>query len=197
MYLLLLAYLVLVHTAVVADLRVLEWAALTILSANLLYPALARNVPWAWLALAACAAGGMAFVLIGGGRAFLYAVPVLIAAALFWLFARSLLPGERPLIARVASRMRGPLTPRVERYTKAVTQFWTIFFAGFALANLLLALFASPVVWSSFANFINYLIVAAVFVGEWFFRIWYLRSEETLTWREYASQLMQLDLRRL
>lgn len=197
MYLLLLAYLILVHAAVVTDLRFIEWAALTVLSANLLFPALARNAAWAWLVLAACMAGGAAFVIIGSGRAFLYAVPVLVAAALFWLFARSLLPGERPLITRIASRMRGPLPAGVERYTRAVTKFWTVFFACFALANLLLALFASPVVWSSFANFINYLIVAAVFVGEWFFRIWHLRSEETLTWREYASRLIRLDLRSL
>lgn len=192
---LLLLYPLLVHAAIVVDSRLLEFAALVLLAANILGPVLARL--WAWLALAICAAASAFFVVLGDGRLFLYAAAVLSPLALMWFFARTLLPGQVPLVTRIADDMSGPLSPLVQNYTRRVTQLWVIALAGFATANFLLALWASPVTWSLFANFINYFIVGALFLAEWLFRCWYLRDDNSMNWREYLRALMRLDIRRL
>lgn len=197
MHWLLILYPFLVHAAIVADSRGLEWAAIIVLAVNLLYTGLARFALWAWAALVGVLAAATWFVLIGEGRYFLYAAPVLISLALAWLFGRTLLPGQVPLITKFAQAMRGPLPPRVQRYTRGVTQFWVGLLCCMALVNLLLALFAPPVVWSWFTNFISYLLLGAVFLGEWLLRRWLLGKEDALGWWEYLRALIQLDYRRL
>lgn len=194
---LLVLYPFLVHAAVVTDSRWLAFVAMIVLGGNLLAPVLARTAVWAWLGLAGVVAGSAWFAAAGDGRYFLYAAPVLIAVALCWLFGRSLMPDREPLVARIADAMRGPLPPRVHRYTRAVTWFWTVLLASLAAFNLLLAVVASPAVWSLFANFINYFVLVGVFVGEWFFRCWYLAGDEGLNWRQYLRGLARLDYRRL
>ena len=194
---LLLAYPLLVHAAIVTASQALAFAAVLVLGANVLAPWLARGRSWAWLALACVAAASLGFVTTGESDLFLYAAPVLIALAMLWFFGRTLLPGRIPLITRIATAMRGPLPAVVRAYTRRVTQFWVVVFAVMALANLLLALLAPPVVWSLFTNFINYLLVAALFVAEWLFRRWTLRAHESMGWRDYMGALLRLDYRRL
>lgn len=194
---LLLLYPFLVHAAIVTDSRWLEFAALILLAGNMLAPWLARAHGWAWAALGLAIAASFAFVALGEARLFLYAAPVLGPLALMWFFGRTLLPGQIPLITRIADAMRGPLPEPVRVYTRRVTQLWVAAFAGFALANFGLALWAPPVVWSLFSNFINYLLAGALFVAEWLFRCWYLRDHNPQTWREYVRALIRLDIRRL
>lgn len=193
----LLAYPVLVHLSIVTGSGVLTWLALAVLAFNLLGRWLARGRFWPWLLLGFMLAGAGALVARTDGRFFLYAAPVLIALALAWLFGRTLLPGETPLISRIATAIRGPLPAVVERYTRGVTWFWLGAMCCLALANLALALFASPVVWSLFTNGINYLLVGAFFLLEWWFRGWFLRGYESLTWRGYVAALRRLDYRQL
>lgn len=192
----LILYPFLVHAAVVTDSRALEWAAIMLLGWNLLQPWLARRSRPAYLALLLVIAGGTGFVVLGDGRLFLYAAPILIFLALMWLFGQTLLPGRRPLITAIADAMRGPLPDAVARYTRRLTLAWSGLFAVMALINLLLALFAPPVLWSLFANFINYLIIGLVFVLEWLFRRWHLGDEETLSLRQYLRGMLRLDYRR-
>lgn len=194
---LLLGYPVLVHAAIVTDSALLACGALLLLGCNILGPWLLQARPWAWVLLIAGLPASVLFVTHGEGRLFFYAAPVLVAVALLWLFGRTLVSGRVPLITRIAAAIRGPLPEPVRRYTRQVTQLWVAVFAGMALANLMLALFASPVLWSLFANFINYLLVAGLFGAEWLFRCWYLGGQETLTWREYLQALSRLDYRRL
>lgn len=194
---LLLLYPFIVHVAIVSESRWLEFAALVVFGANLLASGLLRGSAWAWGGLALVFAVSAAFVTLGGGRLFLYAAPVLVPLALLWFFGRTLRAGEVPLVTRIADAIRGPLPAPVRRYTRRVTQFWVAALAGLALTNLLLALFAPPVIWSLFANFINYLLVAALFVAEWLLRCRVMRAYESLTWREYVAALARLDYRRL
>lgn len=187
----------LVHAAVVLGSPWLEWAAIMLLGWNLLAPGLARRAFWAYLAVILTIAGGTGFVVLGGGPLFLYAAPVLIFAALCWLFGQTLMRDRRPLITAIADAIRGPLPLSVVRYTYRLTQFWAGLFALMAAINLLLALFAPVVVWSLFANFVNYLLIGLVFLGEWLFRLWYLGDDEPLTWRQYLYGMLHLDYRRL
>ncbi len=194
---LLLLYPLAVHAAIVTGSRWLELAALAVLAASMFAPWLLRRNTWAWAALVMALAASAAFVWLGAARLFLYAAPVLVPLALLWFFARTLLPGQVPLITRIAEAVRGPLPEPVRRYTRQVTQFWVVAFSLFALANLGLALFAPPALWSLFANAINYLLVGVLLVAEWLFRCWYLRAHESLTWREYIRALARIDYRRL
>lgn len=187
----------LVHAAVVLGSPWLEWAAIMLLGWNLLAEGLKHRALWAYSASILVIAGGTGFVILGDGQLFLYAAPILIFAAFFWLFGQTLLPGRRPLITAIAEQIRGPLPSSVERYTRQLTQFWVGLFALMAVINLLLAMFAPTVVWSLFTNFISYLLIGLVFLMEWLFRCWYLGNDEPLSWRQYLQGMFRVDYRRL
>lgn len=125
----------------------------------------------------------------------LYWQPILINAAACYLFARSLAPGQMPLVTRFAAIVRGFLHPDVARYTRRVTQAWALFFALLALESLLLALFAPPRLWSLFTNFINYLLVAVFFVVEYWVRIRCLAHLEHPGFIKFLRSLLRLELR--
>jgi uncharacterized membrane protein len=80
---------------------------------------------------------------LGLGDALLDATPALIAALVGWMFARTLMRGRRPLIARAVVAMDGPALledPVVARYTRRLTLTWALYQAALALLALLLAL---------------------------------------------------------
>lgn len=194
---LLLLYPLLVHAAIVLDSRLLEFAALVLLAGNVLGPWLARARVWAGLTLGLVVLASLGFVLVGEGRLFLYAASVLSPLALMWFFARTLFAGRTPLVTRIADGMSGPLSVPVRVYTRRVTQMWVAALGGFALINCLLALLAPPLVWSLFANFINYFLAGVLFGAEWLFRCWYMQDNQPPTWREYVHALTRLNLREL
>lgn len=79
----------------------------------------------------------------GHGDALLDGTPALIAALVGWMFARTLLRGRRPLIARAVVAMDGPELlhdPAVARYTRRLTLTWALYQGALALVALLLAL---------------------------------------------------------
>lgn len=85
-------------------------------------------------------------------------------------FGRSLAPARVPLCTEWATTLHGPLRPAVARYTRAVTQAWTLFFALVTIALLALFVFAPLSVWSAFANFCTFPLVVTMFVGEYIVR---------------------------
>ena len=125
----------------------------------------------------------------------LYWQPILINAAGCYLFARTLAPGQMPLVTRFAAIVRGTLHPDVARYTHRVTQAWALFFALLALESLLLALFASVRVWSLFTNFINYLLVVVFFAVEYWVRIHCLAHLEHPGFIKFLRSLLRPELR--
>ena len=52
-------------------------------------------------------------------------------------------------------------------YTRRVTQVWCVFLAGNGAVALSTALFASREVWALYNGFIAYLLMGAMFAGEW------------------------------
>ncbi len=125
----------------------------------------------------------------------LYLTPVLINATLAVFFGRTLLPGETPIITRFSILLRGKLEPGVVRYTRRVTQVWTLFFILLALESLLLALFAPLEIWSLFANILNYLLAGLLFAGEYFFRVHHLRDLEHPGFTRFVRNLSRVDPR--
>jgi uncharacterized membrane protein len=145
-------------------------AAVALLAALAAYVAagfLVRNAA-RWLLPPAAAA--LAFFALSDFDFVLFLPPVAINLALCWLFGRTLRAGREPLIARFAALEQGVLTPELAAYARRVTWAWTLLFALAALASAALALSGHRDAWSLFTNFLNYALVAALFLGEYAYR---------------------------
>ncbi len=101
----------------------------------------------------------------------LYAPPVLFNVGLAAVFGVSLRPGAEPFIGRIARLERGEaLDARLGGYTRRLTLVWTAFFLAMALVSIALAAAAPLETWSLFANGLAYLLIGALFLGEWLYR---------------------------
>jgi uncharacterized membrane protein len=95
--------------------------------------------------------------------------PVLVNGSLLVIFASSL--RYPPTIAERIARLRDPELPQAAvGYTRKVTQAWCVFFAGNALIALWTALRWPDQVWFYYNGIIAYLLVGAMFAGEWMVR---------------------------
>jgi uncharacterized membrane protein len=96
--------------------------------------------------------------------------------ALFATFARTLLPGHKPLCVGFAEAIHdgrthgGELPPVHAHYARQVTLAWALFFALMAAASTLLFVLAPLAVWSFFVNFLTLPLVALMFVAEYLVR---------------------------
>ena len=156
----------------------------------LLAPLLHRRAG-AWAALAAI--GGVLWWTrdLAALQLPLLLVPVLFMGLVAWFFARTLRRGRVPLISRIVSALEGVdparLEPALQRYTRRLTALWAVALAVLAAVNLVLALVAVPrgigatlgwplpftvteAQWSWFANWLNYGLMGALFVGEYLYR---------------------------
>lgn len=100
----------------------------------------------------------------------LFVPPIVINAMLAWLFGRTLVHGRVPLIARFAQIEQGTLSSELATYTRTLTWLWTLLFIAAALLSSALAMSGHRDAWSLFTNFINYLLVGALFLGEFAYR---------------------------
>ncbi len=165
-----------VHAAVVLKLPLVGFSVLlAVIVLHLSVWALGRGqnnqrTPWAvWLGMSVVV--GLITVAVRWDPTYaLFLPPVLINLLLLVVFARSLLPGCEPLITRVARLERDRLPPALINYTRRLTWVWTAFFAAMMLESVLLAAYTSLEVWSLFTNILNYVFVAALFVGEYIYR---------------------------
>ena len=119
----------------------------------------------------------------------LYAPSALGDFAACWLFAHTLAAGRTPLITRLVELLHAPepLPAGVPAYTRRLTALWAGLLLVLGGASALLALFAVPHgilalmgvrpwvavpqrAWSLFANCLEYVLVAALMVGEYLWR---------------------------
>jgi len=124
-----------------------------------------------WPILALLFVAGVYYIATGDyGRVGLLAVNGFSNATLnlflLWLFGRTLLPGQDPLISQISRHINGQLLPEVAEYTRYVTIAWCIFFGLEVIASLLLYAFAPLAAWSFFINVLNLPLLILMFVGE-------------------------------
>ncbi|TYT26814.1 ketosynthase [Luteimonas viscosa] len=185
------AYALLAHGASAGGDARLALAALLVLVALVLAQPVLRLRPWA-LALAAVSSAA-AWWLYRQGLATLplLLVPVVFVALVAWVFGRSLQPGRVPLITRIVSGLDGVSPERlpadVAAYARRLTALWAGVLVLLGLANLVLALLASPggllaqvgiappwpithEQWSWLANLLTYGVVGGFFVLEFQWR---------------------------
>jgi len=91
--------------------------------------------------------------------------------ALFATFARTLIPGCKPLCVGFAEAIHGGnLPPAHAEYARQVTIAWVMFFALMAIASIVFFSFFPLAVWSFFVNFLTLPLVALMFIVEFFVR---------------------------
>ncbi|MEP6633411.1 MAG: ketosynthase [Luteimonas sp.] len=163
------------------------WALADLVLLLLIAPLLDRRA-WAWIALPLLWLGVVWLHRNGQTAVPMLLVPVAFIAMIAWFFARTLKPGQVPLIARIVAAMEATpadaLEPALRVYTRNLTAAWAWLLAVLGVANLVLALIAVPdgliarlgatapvtvtqAQWSWFANLLNYGIMGAFFIIEY------------------------------
>ena len=93
--------------------------------------------------------------------------PAVMVATALAAFAASLF--RTPLVEVFARRMGEDLDERGTAYCRAVTVVWTAFLAAH-LAVTVATVFASYETWAFYNGFLSYVLMGALFLGEWLFR---------------------------
>ena len=144
-----------------------RWLALLLLALALLRAAVSRDPMWL------AAAGGAALLVLAsmltnhGLPLKLY--PVLVNVAMLAVFATSL--RHPPSAIERLARLREPHLPASAiAYTRRVTQVWCGFFVFNGSLALLTALYASDALWALYNGLIAYVLMGALFMGEWWVR---------------------------
>jgi uncharacterized membrane protein len=145
-----------------------------------------------WMALAPALVLALCIMgLLQGSLLALYLPPILISGGLLWLFASTLRAGHEPLITTFARIVFQESEPQQLHYTRRVTQLWSMFFLIMLLETVLLSLFAPLELWSLFANILNYLFIALLFVVEFSYRR--LRFPQRTPLKAFVQQLAATD----
>jgi uncharacterized membrane protein len=196
MFWLALGYPLLAHLAVLTQDWRVEWLALVWLLGLAVSGALIQRRLWAWAVMLVGGALLYWLVVEGHGLYALYIPPAAIPAALFMLFALSLRAGDIPLVTRIARLMHdGPLPDDLTIYTRHVTQLWCVVCAAMFASAVLLAVFASPWLWSLMTNVVHYVVLGAVFVLEYGYRRWRYRHHEHSGLFQYLRRLTRTKLK--
>lgn len=115
-------------------------------------------------------------------------MPAIVSGYLFWTFSASLRDGMS-MIERFARIVEDDLPDFTIPYCRKVTIVWCVFLAANALCVLVLALAAPIEWWALYSGLIAYLLVGALFVGEFaVHKIWF---------RYFGSGLLDRVLSRL
>ena len=147
-------------------------AGLLLLTVATRLPTLRMSGPARWSAAGAVMLVGVAVVANVVLPLKLY--PVLVNGAMLAGFGASLIKG--PSMVERLARLREPdLPPAGIRYTRRVTQAWCVFFVINGAIALGTALFASHTVWSLYNGVIAYVLMGAMFAGEYLMRLRFKR----------------------
>ncbi len=125
----------------------------------------------------------------------IYLPPILMMLTILYPFIRSVTPGKTPLITRFYQLSKAENNPEKVRYTNKLTWLWIIFIILLIINNMVLSIWAPLDIWSLFTNFINYLLLLAMLVFEWIFRLFWFQQWDSPI--EFAKQLLTIDQREL
>lgn len=179
----------LIHVAVLTRQPVAAWLALQLLATMLCLDGLLARRAWVWAAWLTCGVGLALLVRTGGAPLVLYLPSIVIPLALAAAFGSSLGGGREPLITSIARRARGEHPPELVRYTRGLTVLWTAVFVALAATSAALAVFATPVIWSGFANFGSYVLICMLVGMEYVWRLRRFPDYPHPGFREYLGIL--------
>ena len=118
-------------------------------------------------------AGGLALLVLMSALAnselLLRFYPAAVNGGLLLLFAASL--RQPPSFIERLARLADPQLPAAAvAYTRRVTQIWCVFFAANGSVAVYTALYASRDAWALYNGGVAYLLMGALFAGEWLYR---------------------------
>ncbi len=167
---LLLTYPVLVHVGVIFEQPKLQILAIITLALGIFFNQLKSYKLSAWLIFLFISLVSIGLGEFEKSRYLLFLPPAAAPLLIGWGFLRTLRAGEVPLVTDIGERARGPLSEAMRCYTRIVTQLWSACLLLMASWGILLPIFGSMEVWSFFTNIINQLLVACLFIGEFYYR---------------------------
>ncbi|HMB74985.1 MAG TPA: hypothetical protein VKN76_01205 [Kiloniellaceae bacterium] len=119
--------------------------------------------------------------------------PLFVNAVLYYVFARSLLPGREALITGFHRHIHREVPAEVMRYTRRLTCLWVMFF-GISLAFImLLTQTAEPNGWTWRLSLALPFAAFAFFLGEHFFRARFRRHYGVLPLWQTLRELRHPD----
>lgn len=121
-------------------------------------------------------------------------VTILLALAAFFL--GSLRRGRLPVCTALAAQVHDGMSTALLRYTRQITWAWGLFFIIVAALSIMLMATAGPALWSTYAVYATFPLVAAMFALEYLARLWILpredRSGPIAAVRAYRRHMLQL-----
>lgn len=118
-----------------------------------------------------------ALVAINHSVSLLKYYPVLMSCAVASMFAVSLWRDE-PLLEKVARASGKTITPRAKVYLRKLTALWSLVIVFNAAVATYTACCSSMGFWGLYNGVFSYGLFAALFIGEWFYRQYYIRRYE-------------------
>lgn len=103
--------------------------------------------------------------------------PVLMSCAVAGVFVFSLSSAE-PLLEKVARASGKTISPRAKVYLRKLTLIWSLAILLNAAVAAYTACCSSMGLWGLYNGALSYALFAALFVGEWFYRQYYIRRYE-------------------
>lgn len=125
----------------------------------------------------------------------IYLPPVIMMSLILYPFIRSVMPGNTPLLSRFYQLTEKENNLQTMQYTRQVTWVWVVFISLLLINTLILTFFAPLEIWSLFTNFINYMLMLALFISEWLFRMFWFK--QWVSPIKFVRQLMTVDQREL
>lgn len=122
--------------------------------------------------------------------------PIVILAVLTSVFWSTLLPGKVPLITGIGEQAKGPLPDALRQYTVMLTKVWAIVLAVQLLICLILSVVAPLWLWSIVTYYINYLVVALLFVCEYFYRCSKFPDHDHPSFIDYVKIVIASNVRK-
>ncbi len=169
--------------------------ALISLSAAILLGGLKQKQFLVWLSFIAIAVISLTLAWYNKALYMLYVPPVIISLVFFIVFFNTLLPGKEPLVTAIGERYRGPLTQEMRHYTKGVTILWVLTCGLMFMSSILLPIYAPYELWSLFANFLNYIILAMLFFIEFVYRCWRFPDHDHPGFIDYIKIVIDAEVR--
>ncbi|HEX3972860.1 MAG TPA: hypothetical protein VHX19_16145 [Stellaceae bacterium] len=152
-----------------SGLLVLVFAVFLVLRLGLAALGKSRTIGTAERWLIALAGGGALLWALISPVAGLKAYPIFVSGGFAIVFGHSLL--FPPTIIERFARLRPiEVTPGAQVYFRRVTHAWIVFFIANGSISALTALNGDLELWTLYNGFISYLLIGAMFAGEWLAR---------------------------
>jgi len=190
------SYPVMVHLAIWLQLTFLQLVALVLFSLGVLLNGLLNKSKLAWFLFGSVVCFSVLLARYDMALYVLYLPPIVIPLLILSVFVRSLLPGQVALVTDIGEKSRGPLSSEMRIYTKKVTWLWVIVLSIIVTLSTLLPWLSSDFVWSLFSNILNYVFVAALFIGEFVYRKYRFPSHQHPLFLEYIKIVVMAQIAR-